>query len=122
MVAHNRLSEIIYQFSRKSCIIAASNRDLKLMAVDAPFRQYPYHGLNVAPLLQERKEYISLLARFFMGQICKNRIVLLLRGGGRYYGNRIQACLWQRRSIAIGTKTAPQLFPESSAKHLFAEC
>lgn len=67
-------------------IIAASNRDLKLMAANGGFRQDLYYRLNVAPLLlpplRERKEDIPLLARFFMERICKKQNRSLIRLDG----------------------------------------
>jgi DNA-binding NtrC family response regulator len=55
-------------------ILAATNRDLRLMAGGGQFRQDLYYRLNVAPLqvpaLRDRKEDIPLLVRFFLERIC----------------------------------------------------
>ena len=56
-------------------ILAATNRDLRLMMNDGQFRQDLYYRLNVAPLhvppLRERKEDIPVLVHFFVERICK---------------------------------------------------
>jgi transcriptional regulator with PAS, ATPase and Fis domain len=55
-------------------IIASTNRDLRQLVMKGEFREDLYYRLRVIPIsippLQERKEDIGLLARFFIEKFC----------------------------------------------------
>ncbi len=57
-------------------IISATNTNLEEMIEDGTFREDLFYRLNVIPIklppLRERKEDISILARYFLKKSCKN--------------------------------------------------